>query len=106
MPSWSVLRVRSVLRLPSTMCFSRSSACRLCRRLILTRQAVAQVVAFAVPNEEALPILDDASFFHTVQAVLVKRLPAGQEGEGDADRCGAERLRYRFDLETCSHRKQ
>lgn len=71
------------------MCFSRSSACHLCRRLILTRQAVAQAVALAVPNEEALPILDDAAFSQAVQAVLVKRLPAGQEGEGDADRSGA-----------------
>jgi type I restriction enzyme R subunit len=54
-------------------------------RLVIAATELSQAFALAVPNEEALKIRDDVSFFQTVKAGLVKRAPGDPRPEEELD---------------------
>ncbi|HVB55872.1 MAG TPA: type I restriction endonuclease subunit R [Candidatus Acidoferrales bacterium] len=54
-------------------------------RLLKAVAELSQAFALAVPNERALAIRDEVSFFQAMRAVFVKATPAGQKTEEDLD---------------------
>ena len=54
-------------------------------RLLKAVAELSQAFALAVPNERALAIRDEVSFFQAMRAVFVKATPVGQKTEEDLD---------------------
>ena len=54
-------------------------------RLLKAVTELSQAFALAVPNERALAIRDEVSFFQAMRAVFVKATPSGQKAEEDLD---------------------
>ncbi len=59
-------------------------------RLLAAVQGLSRAFALAVPNDEALAIRDDVSFFQAVRSVLAKRAPGQARTDEEIDQAGRQ----------------